>query len=131
MPPKKALGKKPVVVQPPVNVKINDPTTESVSSKAKQSKPTKKSGAGVQVDVKKDPQPNPEQIRKMEEEKRKKEHQVKIAKLLQGLNEQATVLDQTTLKEVGSVLNETENFSKQMIRRGKLKLQTKQEGKQR
>ena len=67
----------------------------------------------------------------MEEEKRKKEHQVKIAKLLQGLNEQATVLDQTTLKEVGSVLNEAENFSKQMIRRGKLKLQTKQEGKQR
>ena len=67
----------------------------------------------------------------MEEEKRKREHQAKIAKLLQGLNEQATVLDQTTLKEVGSVLNEAENFSKQMIRRGKLKLQTKQEGKQR
>ena len=122
MPPKKALGKKPVVVQPPVNVKIEDPTTQSVSSKAKPGKPVKKSGAGVQVEAKKDTQPNPEQIRKMEEEKRKKEHQAKIAKLLQGLNEQASTLDQITLKEVGSVLHETENFSKQLIRRGKLKI---------
>ena len=58
MPPKKKLlGKKPVVVQPPVTVTIDDPSAQSVSSKAK---PIKKKGAGVQAEAKKEPALTPE-----------------------------------------------------------------------
>ena len=91
MPPKKKpLGQKPIVVQPPVTVTIDDPANQSVSSKAK---PMKKKGAGVQVEAKKEPTLTPEQIKKNEEERRKKEHKEKVEKLLKGLTEQVSLLD--------------------------------------